>query len=282
VLDTGSLAVVGTGYRLGDISLEAKACVEQADTVFYLVEDSITATWIRRLNSNAINLHGLYGVGKERRETYEEMTSAVVDTVRSGAFVCAAVYGHPGVFAHPMHEAVRRLREQGFRARMLPAPSAEDWLFADLGLDPARDGCSSFEATDLLINRRIYDPTSLLVIWQIGVIGSIDYQEEYPYRKNLGLLVEALLVNYTPEHRVATYEISPFAICEPCVRWMELSELSAADVTPSSTLVVPPRGRRVSSQETMEKLGMPASSHSYRVVAKDLIREPVGDEIPWP
>jgi hypothetical protein len=35
---------------------------------------------------------------------------------------------------------------------MLPAISAEDCLFADLGVDPADHGCPSYEATDFLVH----------------------------------------------------------------------------------------------------------------------------------
>ena len=37
---------------------------------------------------------------------------------------------------------------------MLPAISAEDCLFADVGIDPAMTGCQSYEATDFMINGR--------------------------------------------------------------------------------------------------------------------------------
>ena len=49
---------------------------------------------------------------------------------------------------------------EGFNAQMLAGISAEDCLFADLGLDPGKNGCQSFEATDFLIRRRQFEPTS--------------------------------------------------------------------------------------------------------------------------
>src|SRR2546429_6584747 len=47
----------------------------------------------------------------------------------------------------------RQAREEGFEAEMLPAVSAEDCLFADLGVDPGDEGCQSFEATSFLLFR---------------------------------------------------------------------------------------------------------------------------------
>ena len=39
---------------------------------------------------------------------------------------------------------------------------AEDYMFADLAVDPSRCGCQSFEASDFLICGRIFDPTAVL------------------------------------------------------------------------------------------------------------------------
>ena len=57
---------------------------------------------------------------------------------------------------------------------MIAGISAEDCLFADLGFDPASTGCLTFEATDFLIHNRRVDPTCLVILWQIGVVGVED------------------------------------------------------------------------------------------------------------
>ena len=93
--------------------------------------------------------HVLYRAGVPRRRIYEEMAEEILDAVREGKRVCAVFYGHPGVYVQPSHEAVRRAREEGFEARMLPAVSAEDCLVADLGVDPGEQGWQSWEATEL-------------------------------------------------------------------------------------------------------------------------------------
>ena len=85
--------------------------------------------------------------------------------------MCAVFYGHPGVFVNPSHRAVAQARAEGFRAAMLPGVSAEDCLFADLGLDPGAHGCQSYEATDFVIRRRSCYPSALLILWQVGALG---------------------------------------------------------------------------------------------------------------
>ena len=50
----GSLTIVGTGIKLGGhITAEAKAHIEQADKVFFVVANKLTADWVRTLNPSA-------------------------------------------------------------------------------------------------------------------------------------------------------------------------------------------------------------------------------------
>ena len=95
--------------------------------------------------------------------------------VRKGLDVVGAFYGHPGVFVSPSHRAIAIAREEGYRARMLPGISAEDCLFADLGIDPSNPGCVSYEASELLIRDLPVVATSHLVLWQVGVVGVADF-----------------------------------------------------------------------------------------------------------
>src|SRR5205823_3853440 len=118
----------------------------------YVVGDPIAETTIVQLNPDgAESLSGLYAEGKPRIDTYSQMVERILECVRSDMQTCLACYGHPGVFVYPSHEAIRRARSEGYRARMLPGISAEDCLFADLGVDPAIGGCQSYEATDFFV-----------------------------------------------------------------------------------------------------------------------------------
>jgi hypothetical protein len=236
----GTLTVVGTGIRLGHISWEARTCIEKADKVLFLVIDPITAAWITKVNHNAESLHVFYSVEKQRQGSYLEMVEHILSHVREKQHVCAAFYGHPGVFAYPTHEAIRRAQHEGFPARMLPGISAQDCLFADLGVDPAQTGCQTFEATEFLINNRVPDTSSSLILLQIGVIGDPGYKAAYGDR-GLKLLAEVLKSHYGPDHQGVVYQ-SPFlAICDPVTQRVTLDQLAKASVTPLSTLYVPAR-----------------------------------------
>ncbi|HEX9941275.1 MAG TPA: SAM-dependent methyltransferase [Thermoanaerobaculia bacterium] len=238
----GSLTVVGTGIRsVGQLTVEAIAHIQSAERVFYLVAEPVAEEVIHRLNpAGARSLAGLYGEGKPRRETYRQMVESILTSVRHGRRTCAVFYGHPGVFVDPAHEAVRSARKEGFAARMLPGVSAEDCLFADLGLDPATAGCQSYEATDFLVNRRQADPSSHLVLWQVGVLGDRAFSLEVRESSPLDLLIHRLSEVYPRHHQVCVYEAAVLPACEPVVRWTELAGLERRHLSIVSTLYVPP------------------------------------------
>lgn len=260
---SGSLTVVGTGIRVvSQTSPEAVSCIERAQKVFFVAAEALTEHWIRSINSSAESLHYLYAEGKDRRQTYAEMVERILDDVRSGTEVCLVAYGHPGVFASPMHEAVRQARAEGYPAQMLPGVSAEDCLFADLGVDPGSAGCQSFEATDFLVHHRIFDCRSALILWQVGAIGERGYKPESGTwnRQGLKILADTLLQHYGRAHEVVIYEAARYHWCDPIVERVELSLLSKRNITTISTLYVPPRARAQLDADMIRRLNFGARS----------------------
>jgi len=255
-VSSGSLTVVGTGIQLGThLTREARLLLESADVVLSVVAEPGMQAVLEEINPKTESLHHLYEIGESRAEAYEAMAEEILRHVRAGEKVVAAFYGHPGVFVAPSHEAIRMARAEGYSATMLPAVSAEDCLFADLGVDPSRFGCQSYEATDFLVHRRRIDPTAVLVLWQIGTVGST---VAAPTTQPTGLpvLVEALLEHYPPEHEVTVYEASPYPGFDPLVRPVRLGELSAEHVTALSTLYVPPREQAPLDLTMVDRLGL--------------------------
>jgi hypothetical protein len=234
----GSLTLVGTGIRLAHLAPDARSALERAETVFFLVADALTRTWLERLRPDAGTLAGFYADGKPRRDTYAEMAEHLLEHVRGGAHVCAAFYGHPGVLVRPAHLAVAAARREGYPARMLPAISALDCLLADLAIDPG-DGCQSYEATGFLVTGRVPDPEATLVLWQLGPLGETAHRPEVDTSR-LPVLVDDLRRFYPPEHETIVYEASPYPVCDPTVQLLPLGELAGARISFVSTLVVPP------------------------------------------
>jgi precorrin-6B methylase 1 len=238
----GSLTAVGIGVSVGShATLQATREIERADVVLTLVPDRVAEHWIRSLNERAESLGASYVPGRNRSELYEEMAEAMLEHVRGGKRVCGVAFGHPGIVATPFHRAVERAREEGFEATMFPAVSSLDCLFADLGVDPARDGCSVYDATEFLARPRNVDPTSALVLFQLGVIGdpTVPSASTAP-SAGLRRLSATLSAVYGRSHRVAAYVAAQHVIQQPRIDWIELERLASATIDRSATLYVPP------------------------------------------
>jgi uncharacterized protein YabN with tetrapyrrole methylase and pyrophosphatase domain len=188
------------------------------------------------------------------------MTELTLKYVREGLNVCVIYYGHPGVFVTPSHESIKQARAEGFDARMLPGVSAEDCLFADLGIDPSTHGCQSFEATDFLLHKRKFDTSSHLILWQIGLIGDFTCNPTHN-KASLAVLVDSLKKYYGSNHEVFVYQASEYAICKPLIQRLPLSKLSdKAYVDDFSTLYIPPKMSAPIDYKMAYRLGL---RHKY-------------------
>jgi uncharacterized protein YabN with tetrapyrrole methylase and pyrophosphatase domain len=270
----GSLIIVGTGIQAaGQITIEARNCVEQADRVLYFVTEPIAKRYLVSLNPTAESLEHFYEEGKNRFLTYMEMVDRILEEVRKGLNVCVAFYGHPAVFAIPSHEAIKRARSEGFYTRVLPGISAQDCLFADIGLDPALPGYQSFDATDFLIRSRRIDTGCSLVLWQIGLIGGATYQSTKYSPRNLDVLSDYLGQLYGPDHEVVVYEAPAYPMFDPVTRLVPVYGLPQAKVSPISTLYVPPKNTDAPlDKDMLQRLGMD-EQNILRIVLKLCIKQ---------
>jgi hypothetical protein len=264
----GSLVVVGTGIRiLGQLTVEAIAWMGLADRLLYLVGDPAASATMERLNPGRCeSLTDCYGEGKPRPQTYSEMVERVLGHVRAGRLTCMATYGHPGVFATPTHEAIRRARAEGYRAWMLPGISAEDCLFADLGVDPATNGLQSYEATDFLWHGRTVDPRSAVIMWQIGLVGDPCYHRGDYDLSVLPLLVARLCQFYPPHHVAYVYEAATFLGGPPLVQASPIGALTQVALKSGSTLYIPPCWASIPDPAITSHLNakMSAAAHGFR------------------
>lgn len=237
----GSLACVGLGMTLGaHISPRSRSHIEQAEVVFAAVSDPLVELWLQQMHPDVRSLQPLYAEGKSRHDTYREMVEVMLAEVRAGKSVCGVFYGHPGVFAQAPHEAVAQAREEGFSAVMEPGISAEDCLYADLGIDPGKTGCQHYEASQLMFYRRRLDTSAYLVLWQIGIAGDRSFRRfDTPpaYRQ---LLVDLLAQDYPLDHPCTVYEAATLPIARPRMDTFALRDLPAVPVGVQSTLVLAP------------------------------------------
>jgi uncharacterized protein YabN with tetrapyrrole methylase and pyrophosphatase domain len=241
-MSAGKLIVVGTGIRtVGHMTLESVAWIRQADKVLYVVGDPVAEAMIKDLNpKGAESLTPFYGIGKPRMDTYNQMIEHIVAQVHAGHITCLACYGHPGVFVYPSHQSIKRLRAEGYEAKMLPGISAEDCLFADLGVDPGIIGCQSYEATDFLMNQRVIDPSSSVILWQIGVVGDATFKAGSYDTSAMPLLIERLLHYYPAAHPIYLYEAAVLPGCEPVIVPATIGGLGGVPMSAGFTAYIPP------------------------------------------
>lgn len=237
----GSLVIVGSGIQsTRDLTRAARDQITRADKVLYLATERITTTWLHNLNPSAEPLHGFYALDKPRKTTYQEMVEHILSFVRAGLSVCVVCYGHPGVFAYPMHESIRVARSENYPAQMLPGISSIDWLYADLGLDPAQ-GCQIYEATDFLTCHPRFDSRRGLILLQVGIIS----EKDFPAQCNVEgfcKLANYLSNEYGREHEVVIYEAAQISIAKPSIQRVPLKLAANVNLSLASTMYAPPRG----------------------------------------
>jgi len=237
----GSLACVGMGMTLGShLTPLSRSHIEQADVVFAGLSDGIVEKWLERMHPDVRSLQPYYREGKSRLQTYREWVELMMVEVRAGKRVCGVFYGHPGIFAWSPHKAVATARAEGFEAHMEPGISAEDCLYADLGIDPGRFGCQHFEASQLLLFERRIDPTAYLVLWQVGLVGDRSltrFATGAAYRQ---VLVDLLARDYPLDHELIVYRGATLPIEKPRIRRVALRDLPEASLTAEETVVLPP------------------------------------------
>ena len=251
----GSLACVGLGMMLGaHLSPRSRSHIEQADVVFALVSDPLVELWLQDMRPDVRSLQPYYAEGKSRLLSYREMIGAMLVEVRAGRRVCGVFYGHPGVFAQVPHRSIERARAEGFEAVMEPGISAEDCLYADLGIDPGSFGCQHYEASQFMFYQRRIDPSAYLVLWQVGIAGDRSlsrFATGADYRR---LLVELLAQDYPLTHEVIAYEAATLPITTPRMGKMPLSGIIEAELGMETTLVIPPARPMQRNQAMLDRL----------------------------
>ncbi len=231
---------MGPGMTLGaHMSVRCRSHIENAEVVFTSCHP-LMESWIETMNPDVRSLQHLYAEHKDRRITYREMLVRIMAEVRQGKRVVGAFYGHPGVFAQVPHHAIAKAREEGFSAHMEPGISAEDCLYADMGIDPGAFGCQHFETSQFMFYHRRFDPTAYLILWQVALAGDLTISKRISSRGERQILVDLLLQTYPADHLVALYECPTLITDKVRIDWVPLNKLADAQLQPITTLVVPP------------------------------------------
>ena len=252
---SGSLVCVGTGMTLGaHISPIAKSHIEQADIVFSLMANGFSQKWLEEMNTDVRCLQRFYQEGKNRNITYNEMVEAILSQVRAGKKVVAAFYGHPGVFACVSHRAIKKAKLEELPATMEPGISAEDCLYADLGIDPGKTGCMHYETSQFMFYKRNIDTSAHLILWQVALAGDKSLGKFSTGKAYRQVLVDLLLEHYPRDHQIILYQAKGIAIEPMRDDKIALTDLVDAELLMQTTLVIPPCSKMQPNEAILEKL----------------------------
>ena len=237
----GSLVNVGLGMTLGShITPISRNYIEDADVVFVAASNNLVEEWVKTMNKNVFSLQIYYQEGKSRKLTYRKWVKLILTEVRKGRKVCGAFYGHPGIFAWAPHESIRQAKEEGYRAHMEAGVSAEDCLYADVGIDPGSYGCAHFEATQFLVKNKKFDASAYLILWQVSITGDTTCTRYKTGADEKQQLVNKLLEVYPQQHKIILYECAVLPIDQIRIESITLEELSSCQISGKTTVVIPP------------------------------------------
>lgn len=251
-LAPAELIVVGTGIQwASQTTLAAQRAMQLADRVLFAVADPWAARWIRELSPTAEALEYPRD-GRPRQSIYRDMVDRILAALADSARVCAVFYGSPAMLTQPANDAIRRARQAGYSASMLPGVSFLDCLFVDLAIDPGDLGCQIMEAGDFVLRKRDPDIHSHLVLCQIGLIGNrsvFDASAQPRIRGALELLVRRLQRHYSPSHECIVYEAARQPLENPRIIRSSIAQLCNVRVSGVSTLYIPPASRAEVDEE---------------------------------
>ena len=256
-MKNASLVLVGSGIKaISHLNTETKAYIRGADKVLYLLNEPITSEWIRENNHSSESLDEIYFSHDQRSASYEAITRHILENLRQEKHICVVMYGHPCFFASSGLEAVKQAKDDGYDARILPAISAEDCLFADLMIDPASSGRQSYDTTDFLIYTRNFDTSSHLVLLQVNSIGALNHVKHHDNKENISFLVEYLTQYYPSNHKITLYAAAQYPGMKPKIRQIQLKDLSITEISSIEMLYIPPKGICTANQSVLKRLSL--------------------------
>jgi precorrin-2 methylase len=247
----GRLTVIGTGIAaISHLTLEAVGQIKNANVVFYHANSGVTASYLRRLNANTVDLYEYYGEGKVRNITYVQMAELMLREVRAGKSVAGVFHGHPGYFVKAARRALAIARMEGHETRLLPGISSTDCLFADLRIDPGVIGVQILKAGHVLRKKPVLATNNHVVLVQLASVGDNTFSFSGFKHAKLDHLFEKLISIYGAHHDSVYYIAAIFPGCDPVIAVRKLGhyrDKKNQDAIKAATLYLPPKGIAIES-----------------------------------
>jgi hypothetical protein len=237
------LYIVGLGVlNVDHVTRETEALIRDSNEVLYLDTGVATHAYLESLCPRVTSLFETsYEEGRQRINAYHRMSAQVLDAALDHPPVTFAIQGHPviGVYAPFLIKDMARLLD--LEILILPGISAMDCLVAELMVDPCVTGMQMFEATDLLLRRRVLQPDVPALIWQIGCVETRLHTTWISKPERFERLRAHLLRFYPPEHQVQALYSAPHPLARSTIYRFALQDICqhAHLLHPGFTLFVP-------------------------------------------
>lgn len=254
---TKKIVLLGTGIKaISHFTEEFKTYVKAADKVLYLVNEPIVGEWIEVNSKQAENLEKYYYNNQRRLTSYKKIKNKILSDTSIFNFIAVVLYGHPTIFADPGLLAINEAKTMGIDTLILPSISAQDVLFADMGIDPGMHGCVHVDATEFLIYDKKPNISMHVCIWQIGMIGNIAPPQKKQVINNVDVLVKKLSQYYPQDFEIYIYEASLYPGVDFKLIKCKLRDLEKQNISTLSTLYIPPFEEGNINEEMMRLLSL--------------------------
>lgn len=240
--DSADIYIVGLGINGFDqVTPEVRNVLSRSKEVFFIPNSFGTEDYLRSFCPNITGLMDSYQENGDRLDAYHDMATRVVNAALENAPVALAEYGHPTIFAYPPYLIQQAALALGLRVKVLPGISAMDCIFADLMIDPSKDGLQMYEATDLILRERTLFPDVASLIWQIGSLETALYSSKTNAPQRFYRFLNHLLRFYPPGHVVTAIYTTNHPLIPSTIYKFPLWSLPdhAEKLHPGFTLYIP-------------------------------------------
>lgn len=250
--------IVGTGIIPGyHLTREAEAALRRSKEILYVDKSFGFEELLQGFCGRLTDLHAAgYREGKNRIDSYRDMSAMVIDAALDHPPVSLALYGHPLVYALPPFIVAAASKLMSLKVKVVAGVSSLDTMFIDLMIDPSMQGLQMYEATDLLLRRRPLQPDVPCLLWQVGSLGTRLYSEGRNRRGRFAPLRDYLLQFYPPDHEMtAVYSASmPLAPASRTSFTLDTIDDVAESMHQGATVYIPAVQTRAIVDESLARL----------------------------
>lgn len=243
------LIIAGLGIKfLSHLTKETEIVIAKSEKILYLANDALFSEWIENKRKNTESLEKLYFSFSNRSDSYEAISQKILSELEIHNDLCFLVYGHPN-FLVQITSLLVNIATKKHEVYILPAISSLDCLLADLCINPGDSGMQLYEATELIIHKRMIDILSHVIIFQPSAVGQKGHiRDKEVIKRGLIILFEYLSSYYSDTHEIVVYEASQYPNSESKITRVTLKQLPKTKISSKSTIYIPPSRKNSDSK----------------------------------